>query len=134
MNDQFKSNRESSRSQRIRIYCDGAGARPDGTGSAYAWLREDTGKKKICRCDWLTSNQAEYEAVLAALESLPDDSDVLILTDSQLVVSQLSGDCRTKDPKLLKLRTEIRRLVRDRKLHVRFRWVPRRENLAGKLI
>ena len=31
----------------IRIYTDGSGCRPDGRGSAYAWIRPDTGQKKI---------------------------------------------------------------------------------------
>ncbi len=134
MTEHYRYERESSGSQRIRIFCDGAGARPDGSGSAYAWFREDTGRKFARSADGLTSNQAEYRAILSALDALPDKSDVLILTDSQLVVSQICGDCRTKDPELRKLRSEIRQLVRDRKLDVRFRWVPRRENLAGKLI
>lgn len=129
-----QSERDSSSSQRIRIYCDGAGARPDGTGSAYAWFREDSGKKKICRVDGLTSNQAEYEAVLAALKCLRDDSVVLILTDSQLVVSQLRGECRTNDQELLHLQSKIRDTINAYGLNVKFQWIPRTKNKAGKLI
>ena len=54
----------------VRIFTDGSGQRPDGTGSGYAWLRKDTGEKKIVRKNGLTNNQAEYWAIISALENL----------------------------------------------------------------
>lgn len=44
----------------IRIHVDGAGARPDGKGSGFAWIEEGTGKRHVCRQDGLTNNEAEY--------------------------------------------------------------------------
>ena len=116
------------------IYTDGAGCRPDGKGSGFAWFRPDTGQKKIVHEDGLTNNQAEYRAILSALEALPIGEEAEILTDSENTCFQLRGDRRVKDPRLADLHTRIHAVVDQNRLKVTFNWVPRRENLAGKLI
>jgi ribonuclease HI len=119
---------------RIRIFTDGAGSRPDGKGSGFAWLREDTGERKIIRQDGLTNNQAEYRAILAALEALPPTAKAEILTDSENTCFQLKGIRRVLNPHLAELNCKIHSVIAKRRLAVGFTWVPRRENLAGKLI
>ncbi len=119
---------------RIRIFTDGAGSRPDGKGSGFAWLREDTGERKIVREDGLTNNQAEYRAILAALEILPPGAKAEILTDSENTCFQLKGIRRVLNPHLAELNCKIHSLIAKRRLEIGFTWVPRRENLAGKLI
>jgi ribonuclease HI len=96
----------------IRIFTDGSGRRSDGTGSGYAWFRQDTGEKKIVRENGLTNNQAEYRAIRSAIEALP----------------ALPSGTR------FDLYTEIHHTIATRELTVQFIWVPRRENLAGKLL
>jgi ribonuclease HI len=118
----------------IRIYTDGSGCRPDGKGSGFAWLRQDTGERKITRENGLTNNQAEYRAILAALEPLPKGATAEILTDSENTCFQLKGQRRTLDPKLAELNEKIRMLGKAKNLSVAFLWIPRRENLAGKLL
>ena len=118
----------------IRIYTDGSGCRPDGKGSGFAWLRQDTGERKITREDGLTNNQAEYRAILAALESLPKGSTAEILTDSENTCFQLKGHRSTLGPKLAELNEKIRTLCKAKNLSVTFIWIPRKENLAGKLL
>jgi ribonuclease HI len=118
----------------IRIFTDGAGCRPDGKGSGFAWLREDTVQKKITREDGLTNNQAEYRAILSALESLPKESHAEIRSDSENTCCQLNGSRRVLDPKLAEIFQQIQDLIEKNKLAVAFVWIPRRQNLAGKLI
>ena len=118
----------------ITIYTDGAGARPDGKGSGFAWLRTDTGQKKITRQDGLTNNQAEYYAILSALEYLPKTSRAEIWTDSENICYQLQGKRRVLNPKLAEINEQIQTLIERNQLTVSFVWVPRRNNLAGKLI
>lgn|ERR1039458_3797328 len=118
----------------IRIFTDGAGRRPDGKGSGFAWLRPDNGTRKIIRADGLTNNQAEYWAILAALESLPKGAKAEILSDSENTCCQLRGERRVLDPQLAELNQKIRTLVEANELAVAFVWVPRRDNLAGKLL
>jgi len=118
----------------IRIFCDGAGQRPDGKGSGFAWVREDTGERHVERADGLSNNVAEYRAVLAALRPLRAGSHVEILADSLLIVSQLRGEFRIKDSAMAKLAGEVKTLITRKRLDVKLTWVPRAENKAGKLI
>ena len=60
-----------------------------------------------------TNNQAEYEAVVAALEAIGPDREthLEVFCDSQLVVRQLNGDYRVKDPDLRSLYIRATRLL-----------------------
>jgi ribonuclease HI len=118
----------------IRIYADGAGAGPDGKGSGFAWVNEESREKHIERVPSLTNNMAEYRAVISALKSVSRKCSVELITDSLLVVSQLRGEYRIRDPKLEKLATEVKTLADQKQLTLTLRWVPRQENLAGKLL
>jgi ribonuclease HI len=129
--------KEEAVNQSIRIYTDGSGCRPDGKGSCFAWLRENGSQPAIIRIfkeDALTNNQAEYKAILSALESVAPGSNVEILTDSENTCFQLKGERRVKDPRLGELHDRVQRTIETGRLHVIFTWIPRRENRAGKLI
>jgi ribonuclease HI len=117
-----------------RIFADGSGCRPDGKGSSFAWLREDTGEREITRKDSLTNNQAEYHAIFSALESLSPGSRAEILTDSENTCFQLRGERRVRVPHLAELNDKIHDLIKKNRLNVTFTWIPRRDNKAGKLI
>lgn len=60
-----------------------------------------------------TNNQAEYEALIAALRlaSKSSSTGVVIRTDSELVLRQMTGRYRVKDPKLRLLHTEAIQLL-----------------------
>ena len=118
----------------IRIFTDGAGKRPDGKGSGFAWIREGTGVPHIERIDGLSNNEAEYRAVILALKPIKPHSNVEILTDSLLVVSQLRGEYRILDSKLTKLADQVKTIAEQKHLNLKLTWVPRKENLAGKLL
>ena len=118
----------------IRIFTDGSGQRPDGKSSGFAWLREDTREKHIERVDSLGNNVAEYRGVISALKSLRHGCNVEVLTDSLLLVSQLRGEYRILDPKLVKLAGEVKTIAERKRLNLKLTWVPRKENRAGKLL
>jgi ribonuclease HI len=118
----------------IRIFTDGAGKRPDGKGSGIAWMREDTKEHHVERIDGLSNNEAEYRAVISALKRLPNASHVEILADSLLVVSQTTGEYRIRDSKLIKLGDELKTVVERKRLNFKVTWIPRKDNLAGKLL
>jgi|Deesub1362A_J573_1020465.scaffolds.fasta_scaffold00019_198 ribonuclease HI len=83
----------------------------------------------------VTNNQAEYMALLKALNlALAEKvNTVKVYSDSELLVRQLAGEYRVKDPQLRKLHKEVSRLVkRFEKFSVQ--WVPREKNEAGKLL
>ncbi len=120
--------------QSIVFYTDGSGARPDGEGSAIAWFREDTGEEHFEAVEGLTNNQAEYRAIIAVLESVPSGSTLKILSDSQLVIFQITGKYRVCDPDLGDLRNRVNGAVIARNLGVEFQWIPRSQNRADKLL
>jgi ribonuclease HI len=76
-----KRKRAGTQAPPIRIFTDGAGARPDGKGSGFAWIREDTSAKEVRRVDGLSNNLAEYLGVLSALEALPNKATAEVSYD-----------------------------------------------------
>jgi ribonuclease HI len=60
-----------------------------------------------------TNNQAEYRAALAGLQLAAEHGarGVLLRSDSRLLVEQLAGRFRVKDPTLRRLHEEARRLM-----------------------
>lgn len=62
-----------------------------------------------------TNNQAEYEALLVALQevySICPNHPVVIKTDSELVYRQLTGEYRVRDKNLKPLHTQALRLLK----------------------
>jgi ribonuclease HI len=83
----------------------------------------------------MTNNQAEFRAVIAALEDLlervgpgADAISVAVRGDSQLVIRGLSGEWRVKHPGLQPLHQQATDLLR-RFGNVDLAWHPRRESV-----
>jgi ribonuclease HI len=75
-----------------------------------------------------TNNIAEYTAIIRALESAQSigEKEVLIRSDSQLVVRQLNNQYKVKDQKLRPLKKKIEKLCQG--IEVRFEHIPREDN------
>ena len=127
--------------QIIKIFCDG-GSRgnpgPAGVGVVIIEpnKKEDHFKKFIGH---KTNNQAEYEAVLLALEILgrdyPKNKEIEFYLDSELVVKQLKGEYKIKNEKLGELVKIINDEIRARGLITNFCHVRREKNYqADKLV
>ena len=83
-----------------------------------------------------TNNQAEYQALIAGLElALDRDArEILVHSDSELVVNQMNGSYRVKDKALQALFLRAQQLVRQLP-DVEFRHVPREQNAeADRLV
>lgn len=117
-----------------RFHIDGAGARPDETGSGFGWIRLDREEQRVRWIDGLTNNQAEYRGLLSVLRYLSTGSSARIYTDSQLLTEQFNGRWAVNDPDLRALLQKARDLIEDKDLDIQVRWIPREENLAGKLL
>jgi ribonuclease HI len=121
---------------RLKVFhIDGAGVRPDGTGSGYAWVRLD--KKDVHRIRWadgLTNNQAEYSALISVLRYVRPESCAIIWTDSQLVTEQFRGRWAVNNPDLIELLCTARELISQKSLHIEVKWIPRLQNKAGLLL
>jgi ribonuclease HI len=73
-----------------------------------------------------TNNQAEYEALIAALQAAASlrAEEIVCHLDSELVAKQLTGEYAVKNPELKKLWRKVQELNRRFK-HVSFISVPR---------
>jgi ribonuclease HI len=76
-----------------------------------------------------TNNVAEYRAALLGLERASDlgASSVLLRSDSRLLIEQLAGRFRVKNPSLQRLHREVRALLSGFDT-VRLQHVPREQN------
>jgi ribonuclease HI len=117
----------------LLIHTDGA-SRGNPGPAAYAYTIEGNGESPIEEAGCLgqmTNNQAEYTALVKALEHALEvgaESRLVIHSDSELLVKQMKGEYRVKNSDLLDLYGQARELV-DRFQHpVRFHHIRRALN------
>ena len=120
----------------IKIFSDGASrGNPGLAGSGYIIYADGqeiaTGTKFLGTA---TNNVAEYVAVLEAAKDpiLAQFTHINFYLDSELVVKQMKGEYKVKNEKLIPLKAELQKLIRDK--FVTFNHVPRNQNkVADKL-
>ena len=111
----------------LNVYVDGSG----GAKSGYGYVTE-TGESYYKVEPGLTNNQSEYMAILAALEKFTSlDKHLVIYSDSKVVVSQINHEYSINNPVLRELCRKVWPLISE---HVVVRWIPRKENIAGKML
>jgi len=102
--------------RKLTIFSDGASQGNPGRAAIGAVLRDEKGKVVATISEFIgqaTNNQAEYRAIIAALEaavSLGAEA-VEVKADSELVVEQLNGRYKVKKASLRPLYQEIVRLT-----------------------
>ena len=78
-----------------------------------------------------TNNVAEYTALVKALEWLQANNlgstRVEIMSDSQLIVNQLTGDYKVKAKRMLALYKQVLKLMSTFQ-EIQIKWVPREKN------
>ncbi|MGC9373129.1 MAG: ribonuclease HI family protein [Thermovirgaceae bacterium] len=118
-------------------YFDGASRGNPGEAGAGACLVDERGGL-IWECmEYLgerTNNEAEYEALIMLLEEIKRRGirETSVFGDSKLVINQVLGLWKVKEPRLQPLAARARELTSA--VGARPRWVPRTENvLADRL-
>lgn len=92
-----------------------------------------------------TNNEAEYQAIIKALELLLKskwfkenniaEKKVVCRLDSQLVVEQINGNYKIKQDHIKLLIAQVRQMISQMHLNISFTHIPREENkLADKLV
>jgi len=112
----------------MKFYVDGSGW--NGKESKYAVMFEDGSNIVVTLKAKLTNNEAEYNAVITALQ-VARKGDV-IYTDSELVVKQLKGEYAVKADNLKQLHDAAKKLQQLKGVSVE--WIKREENKAGALL
>ncbi|MFH1326711.1 MAG: ribonuclease HI family protein [archaeon] len=76
--------------------------------------------------NYVTNNIAEYEALIKAMElaSKFTDDEVTFILDSELIVKQLHGEYKVRNPTLLKLFLRVQKL-QDKFKRIRYLYVSR---------
>lgn len=101
---------------------DGASRGNPGEASIAYWIQvKDSARIEYKeRVGLATNNQAEYLALVAALKRLLElgvtDSDLIGRMDSELVVKQVRGEYRVKNPQMAEYNQEVQSLVKQLEL------------------
>ena len=124
----------------VTVYVDGlAEPRNPGVGT-YGFVVYD-GSRKLAEGSGLagrdvTSNFAEYTALAEALKKLKAlgvEGDVLVRSDSQLLVGQLSQGWKVKGGMYVGRLKEVKDLMKEFG-SIAFEWVPREQNQEADLL
>ena len=122
----------------VLIFCDGGSRGNPGPSAIGAVVYDPATDPPRClaevsECIGITTNNvAEYKALIAGLEAAAQFGArrVLVRADSKLVIEQVKGTWKVKQPHLQPLRAEARALL-ARYDETDLRHVPRAENTAA---
>jgi ribonuclease HI len=127
--------RQGRRSElRLTVYTDGASEpNPGPSGIGVVVVDEDGSVLSEVSRDIGpgTNNRAEYFGVGKGIHEAARHgaTDILVRSDSRLVVEQLSGRWKVKNPHLRQFHARILRLVSELGVRVTFEQVPREQNV-----
>jgi ribonuclease HI len=114
----------------ISVYVDGSG----GPNSGYGFFVKETGESFYEKKPNLTNNQAEYIAIISALNKYANSNDeIIIYSDSKNTVNQLNHEFAINNEQLRNLAQESWSLI-GKFSNLTIIWIPRKENLAGKML
>lgn len=119
------------------VYTDGASSGNPGPGWAM-WVIGDIQKRE--RLEHCTNNEAEYLAVIHALKYLQSnpalwkgEARIDFKLDSLLVVQQINGKWKIKDPRMRAFCAQIKELLSCFTIPAQFTHIPREGNKADAL-
>jgi len=117
---------------RLIIHTDGASRGNPGEAGIGVFMEDESGHivGKLARyLGTATNNQAEYTALIDGLKAAHERGaeEVSVFADSELLVKQMSGEYRVKNPELQTLHAEAT-LLRKNFKRVVIRHVPRAKN------
>jgi ribonuclease HI len=81
-----------------------------------------------------SNNEAEFNAVILALEHLPEHAHARIRTDSQVVVWHLSESEKSRRSTFLQKKVAIKDLIVAKNIRVDIQWIPRKQNNADRFL
>ena len=114
----------------VSVYVDGAG----GEKSGFGFFIKETGESFYEEKSDLTNNQAEYLAIITALKKFQNSSkQIVIFSDSKNTVNQLNHEFAINNEQLRTLAQDAWLLI-PKIQDLQIKWIPRKENLAGKML
>ena len=125
------------------VYVDGASRGNPGDAAVGVSLCDERGTELATVSKAIgpaTNNEAEYTALIEALRLCQSRKirEVDVRADSELIVRQMNGEYRVREPKLIPLAEEARRLARSFErfsiVHVRREKNSRADELANQAL
>lgn len=115
-----------------RVHTDGASRGNPGPSAIGVSVLDASGNEIATASESIgvaTNNVAEYRALIRAVEMMVElrAQEVEFLLDSELIVKQMNGDYRVRNPKMQDLHAEATRGL-GRISKTTFRHIPREEN------
>jgi probable phosphoglycerate mutase len=125
----------ADRGLRLIVACDGAARGNPGPAGIGVAITDESGAVMAEIAEGIgvaTNNVAEYTAAIRGLERAKElgASRLLVRSDSRLLVEQLSGRFKVKNPTLQRLHAQARSIAGDFE-SVRFEHVPRELNVEA---
>ena len=120
-----------------KVFTDGGSRGNPGKAACAFVVYDDAGNLREKRGNYLgiaTNNEAEYNGVIRALDYLQtvkDIEEVNFFLDSQLVVNQLNGFWKVKEPRMRDLLLKIRERESGIARNISFSYVPREQNTVA---
>jgi ribonuclease HI/probable phosphoglycerate mutase len=116
----------------VILYCDGASRGNPGPSSIGYLLKDEDGRVIFSEGRILppgTNNQAEYQALIAGLQAARDRGvrNLLVRADSELMIRQMTGKYRVRNPGLLACYEQATNLSRSFDT-IQFEHIPREQN------
>lgn len=126
----------------LNIFTDGGSRGNPGPAAVGVVVKDETGKiiGKIGRkIGETTNNVAEYTAVIEALTWIKDSCKLSVMSykfyiDSSLVVNQLNGLFKVKNPDLRNLILKIRMLEGEIGGNIAYKLIPREKNWEADVL
>ncbi|MHA7648040.1 reverse transcriptase-like protein [Nitrosopumilus sp. S4] len=114
----------------ISVYVDGSG----GPGGGFGYFVKETGESFYEKKPEITNNQAEYMAIISALNKFAkSNEEITIYSDSKNTVNQLNHEFAINNEQLRDLAREAWSIM-GKISNLSIVWVPRKDNLAGKML
>ncbi len=114
----------------LSVFVDGSG----GSNGGYGFFVKETGESFYEEKPEITNNQAEYMAIISALKKfVKADGKITIFSDSKNTVNQLNHEFAINNEQLRNLAREAWEIIGNFS-DLTISWVPRKENLAGKML
>ncbi len=117
----------------LHAYTDGASRGNPGESGIGIIIRNEKGEvvlKLAASIVLATNNLAEYTALLTLLKRVKgiDCQRLVVHSDSELMVRQMNGEYRIKNPEISKYYSEIQRILRTSPFAFEIRHIPREAN------
>jgi ribonuclease HI len=127
----------------VTVYIDGASRGNPGEAGIGIIIKSDKGTTLYSASGYagkLTNNQAEYNALIAALTKIrknpslitdgthKQQTHIIVYSDSELLVKQLHGHYKVKEPELKRLRSIAGELIQSIPSKIEFKHIRREQN------